>query len=871
MNIKFDKIMGCIREDDVLIGGLVFQGLWDASTNTPTLADGTGTAGDFYMVSVAGSQDLGSGSISFDVDDYVLYNSGGTWEKHPHSDKVDSVFTRTGNVVATVGDYDFPKISGNVADTQMPTGGNWALTSALVLNSAFADADVTINKNTSGVAYNYDAGTDVHAFDGALFAIVASASKVTMDNAIVDFNASHNDVDFTISKNTAGEAFTYDAGTDTISIDAVNVALFGGSAVTSVSGGVGDNDKLVTQGYVDDSVGAVALWSRVTGPPNYVLPATSADDIGATGARITKGWFTDLEVTNAIAGSVTGNAGTVSTITGLAPDTATTQATQPNITSIANLVTVGTIGTGVWQGTAIADLYIASASTWSAKQDALTNGVEALTSAEVSQLANIGTSTVSVTQWGILGGLTADASEINLLDGIASLSTGVGDNDKIVTQGYVDDAVSAEDIWDRVTGTPNYVIPKTVADDIGATGARITKGWFTDMDIANGLPATVLSSGNIAIARMPVSGTWAMTDDLIMTNILDDATGNQSALQINYTVNKATSGGDYGLNIEKVDTASPGTSLMIRCYRAGVMFTVNDDGLMFAKSGTFQTHIVSPLFRASNTAGELTTVLYGGSSIGAYATGANFTSVELGNSNQSGVISNTSGVFVGVSIENTYNQASGTAGNTDLFIDRTETAVGSGEQLLISAGVGGTSVFKLFNDGVVHMGTPATNYAEFGADGSLVFVGTAGMAFAGIYVKDSVATISVDSDNADTIITQWTTDAESNNCTADSANDKITFTKVGKYLVTFSASVSLDAGATVTLRLDGYLNAVIVPQLHASRTVSSSDVGSMSFSSIIDVTTVSHDLDIRANINSATGRSLTVEDGQLNVVQIAGT
>lgn len=45
-------------------------------------------------------------------------------------------------------------------------------------------------------------------------------------------------------------------------------------------------------------------------------------------------------------GSCTGNAATVSTITGLAPDTATTQATQPNITSAANLVTVGALNSG---------------------------------------------------------------------------------------------------------------------------------------------------------------------------------------------------------------------------------------------------------------------------------------------------------------------------------------------------------------------------------------------------------------------------------------------------------------------------------------------------------------------------------------------
>lgn len=55
---------------------------------------------------------------------------------------------------------------------------------------------------------------------------------------------------------------------------------------------------------------------------------------------------TDLTVTNTITGSVDGNAGTVTTITGLAPDTATTQATQPSITTTANLTTVGALDAG---------------------------------------------------------------------------------------------------------------------------------------------------------------------------------------------------------------------------------------------------------------------------------------------------------------------------------------------------------------------------------------------------------------------------------------------------------------------------------------------------------------------------------------------
>ena len=58
---------------------LELKGYWNASTNTPTLADGTGTSGDFYFVEVAGTQDLGSGEQYFAVGDRVLYD-GSVWK-----------------------------------------------------------------------------------------------------------------------------------------------------------------------------------------------------------------------------------------------------------------------------------------------------------------------------------------------------------------------------------------------------------------------------------------------------------------------------------------------------------------------------------------------------------------------------------------------------------------------------------------------------------------------------------------------------------------------------------------------------------------------------------------------------------------------
>lgn len=59
---------------------LEYKGDWDASTNTPTLADGNGDPGDMYIVSVAGTQNLGSGSIDFIENDRVIYN-GSVWQK----------------------------------------------------------------------------------------------------------------------------------------------------------------------------------------------------------------------------------------------------------------------------------------------------------------------------------------------------------------------------------------------------------------------------------------------------------------------------------------------------------------------------------------------------------------------------------------------------------------------------------------------------------------------------------------------------------------------------------------------------------------------------------------------------------------------
>lgn len=85
-----------------------YEGNWDASTNTPTLADGIGTNGDFYVVSVAGTVNLGTSAnprnVTFYVNDRVIYNgTSNLWERLP-AGEVRSVNGQSGVVVLTASD-----------------------------------------------------------------------------------------------------------------------------------------------------------------------------------------------------------------------------------------------------------------------------------------------------------------------------------------------------------------------------------------------------------------------------------------------------------------------------------------------------------------------------------------------------------------------------------------------------------------------------------------------------------------------------------------------------------------------------------------------------------------------------------------------
>jgi len=80
---------------DGLTNGIVLQGNWNASTNTPDIS-GTTKTGYAWIVSVAGDTDLG-GIDTWDVNDIAVKTADG-WAKIDNSETVTSVNGETGDV-----------------------------------------------------------------------------------------------------------------------------------------------------------------------------------------------------------------------------------------------------------------------------------------------------------------------------------------------------------------------------------------------------------------------------------------------------------------------------------------------------------------------------------------------------------------------------------------------------------------------------------------------------------------------------------------------------------------------------------------------------------------------------------------------------
>lgn len=100
-----------------ILGGVSYQGGWDAAGNTPVLANGVGTKGQYYVVTSAGSTSL-DGITDWKLGDWAIFN-GSVWEKVDNTDAVISVNGYTGIVTIAKADVGLSNVD-NTSDVNKP-------------------------------------------------------------------------------------------------------------------------------------------------------------------------------------------------------------------------------------------------------------------------------------------------------------------------------------------------------------------------------------------------------------------------------------------------------------------------------------------------------------------------------------------------------------------------------------------------------------------------------------------------------------------------------------------------------------------------------------------------------------------------------
>lgn len=246
----------------------------------------------------------------------------------------------------------------------------------------------------------------------------------------------------------------------------------------------------------------------------------------------------------------------------------------------------------------------------------------------------------------------------------------------------------------------------------GATSTNVA-GYFSASGATNNY-GLIVPNGHIGV------GTTAPVSRL---HIADDNT-----TSANYGVVSIGAGPFDGTTAGKFTGYASGTELAVNAASgfAGALLDLQTNGttkFRVTGSGVVESGstYATALFSSSG--------IFGTSSPNTAITIQNrdFSAATTGITMIPGTISNTSGQFTPVAIKPIYNQTSGTASNTDFLINRTQTAVGSGTQLLMDAQVSGVTKFNITNAGngyfagSVGIGTaPSTKLHVVGAAASTV-------------------------------------------------------------------------------------------------------------------------------------------------------
>ena len=377
-----------------VLGALSYQGTWNATTNTPTLTSSVGTKGYYYVVSVAGTTNL-NGITDWQVGDWAVYN-GTAWQKIDNTDAVTSVNGYTGTVVLNATDVGAVSSVSGTAPISVATG---TTTPVISLASGYGDTQnpyasktakyvLAAPNATAGVpTFRQLANTDI---SGLGTMSTQNASSVAITGGTINGVA--------IGGTTAGDG-TFDILTANVSRIGNSTATYyqasNGLVSTGIYTATPPSDGLVIDyatgfGRFSDFGGDGFQWY------NAGVATTKLMELSSTGALATTGTVTANGVL------LTGNLGTVTSVSGTTGRITSTGGTTPVLDLTSGIATAGTTGSSSLIPVITIDTYgrVTSITTASNPQGTVTS-VAALTlgttGTDLSSTVATGTTTPVIT------------------------------------------------------------------------------------------------------------------------------------------------------------------------------------------------------------------------------------------------------------------------------------------------------------------------------------------------------------------------------------------------------------------------------------------------------------------------------------------
>ena len=157
--------------------GMQYQGTWNATTNSPTLASGVGTQGNLYRVGTAGSTTIDGVSV-WTVGDHIVFN-GTIWEKWEGG-------LTNAEIVASLGYTPANKAGDTFTGDLLFTDATYDIgkTGATRPRDGFFSRNLVVGTDVAAPAFKTTA-TNVNAQTGTSYSLVDAdnGKVVTLSNA----------------------------------------------------------------------------------------------------------------------------------------------------------------------------------------------------------------------------------------------------------------------------------------------------------------------------------------------------------------------------------------------------------------------------------------------------------------------------------------------------------------------------------------------------------------------------------------------------------------------------------------------------------------------------------------------------------------